>query len=220
VCKHNICFKTALHAAFTGAGKVIPVVVGGGLEQPMFKSAGRKLADGDWVHIYPEGACHQTGRLGEGTLRTPLGGFVVSRDADRAAAVGKLKWGAGKLAARVAFGAERAPPIVVPYYHVGMHEVMPQMNLPDDNALKHAVPRAGCRVRVVVGDPVRFDDLIADFERRHGPRRCARVDRDSDRFTDWDGSTPEELALYSAITRRIQGALEALEREHAERPVA
>ena len=223
VCKKSICFKTPFHAAFTGAGKVIPVVVGDGLEQPLFKASARKLADGDWVHIFPEGACNQTGRVGVGTLRKKMEGYVVTRDEDLAEKIGRLKWGAGKLVARVAFGESREPPLIVPYYHVGMQDVMPQRNLPDDNALKHVAPRVGKRVRVVVGDPVDVSDLIAEYEKKHGPRRLASAVVDSvtntERFQGWEGSTAPELELYSAITRRIQHALEALENEHRVNPV-
>ena len=221
ICKAQICFKDALHASFTGAGKVIPAVVGAGLEQPLFKSAARKLADGDWVHIFPEGGCNQTGRVGQGHLRVRLEGFVLPRDEATAERIGRLKWGVGKLAARVAFGPNREPPLIIPYYHVGMSDIMPQVNLPHDNSLATRFPRVGQRVRVIVGRPIDISDLIADFEAKHGPRRVVSVSPHEDEgMTGWDGSAPHELQLYSAIARRVENALVELEREHADKPVS
>jgi hypothetical protein len=105
VCKESICFKNSLVGAFTGAGKVFPIVVGNGLEQSMFRAVGRKLAEGDWVHVYPEAAALQSGSLGTG---------YFAREVNRVKELGgRLKWGVGKLIARIAF-ENREPPLVIP----------------------------------------------------------------------------------------------------------
>src|SRR5690606_12017150 len=98
--------------------------------------------------------------------------------------------------------------------HIGMQDVLPQLNLPDNNSLMYRLPRVGKRVRVIEGDPISFDDLIADFEAKHGPRRVVRINEDTDAMEGWEGSTEAERELYSRVTRRIELALEELEREH------
>jgi monolysocardiolipin acyltransferase len=210
ICKESICFSNPAVASFTGAGKVVPIKVGAGLEQFAFKGFARRLADGDWVHIYPEAACIQSGSLGRYQL-------VGTRKEESAKKIGLLKWGVGKLAGRIAFGEDDLPPIIIPYYHVGMDKIKPQKNLPGDNGLADPwyIPgRVGHQVRVFFGPPIVIDDIIAEFEKKTGrKRRLARVQRDSDAFTDWEGSTKEEQELYSKITKRVEEALVKLEDE-------
>jgi len=109
VCKESICFSNEFKAAYVGAGKVLPVTVGDGVEQPAFLGVARRVMEGDWVHIFPEAACIQTGELG-------LGPFHKLRTKERAEHIGRLKWGVGKLAAHCA-SPQGEPPIIIPYYH-------------------------------------------------------------------------------------------------------
>jgi len=211
VCKDTICFSNAFSASFTGAGKVLPVRVGAGIEQPAFKAAGRRLAEGEWVHIYPEAACIQSGTIGKGQI-------WGCRKEDKAKDIGLLKWGVGKLAARTAFQAGDVPPLIIPYYHLGMDKVKPQRNTPESNGLLDPwyIPgRVGNEIRVFVGPPIDVADLIQEYEKKHGKRRIARV-REDNSFVDWEGSTEAERELHSRITKRVEEALLKLEEEALE----
>ena len=210
-CKENICFRDAYTSSFTSAGKALPVRLGEGLEQQKFKALGRRLADGEWVHIYPEAACIQSGTLGSGA-------YHGCREEEKARKIGLLKWGVGKLATRIAFGENLLPPVVLPYYHVGMHRIKPQHNLPDNNLVIdpwHKI-RTGEKIIVVFGPPISIEDLLAEYEAKIGKqRRLAHIASDNS-FLDWDGTDEDEKSLYSKVTKRIEGALLELEAQARE----
>jgi len=98
MCAEDVCFRNKFFNAWCLNGKVLPVVRGGGLEQPVLDVAARLLARGDWVHVFPEGGIVRTGTLGP------------------------LKWGTAKALC----GAADHPPVVVPMYHKGNQEIMPK----------------------------------------------------------------------------------------------
>lgn len=104
-----------------------------------------------------------------------------------------MKWGVGKLIARAT-----TRPIVVPIYHYNMEQLMPQ---DEKNRLISVFPMTNLDLGVIVGEPLSFDDL---FERYTD----GRVVGDS----PWE-TQEREKALYSAITRRIEDALLALEKK-------
>jgi 1-acyl-sn-glycerol-3-phosphate acyltransferase len=76
--------------------QVIPVERGAGLGQPGLLAAERRLAGGDWVHLFPEGTRSVDGRLG--TVRRGVGRLYV------------------EAAMQAAEGSGRAP-LVVPFVH-------------------------------------------------------------------------------------------------------
>ena len=78
--------------------------------QPGLAAAEVRLAAGDWVHIFPEGT------------RSPDGGMRPVRK------------GVGRLVA-----ACTSPPLIVPFVHSGMEQVMPRGAV---------VPKMGKEVRV------------------------------------------------------------------------
>lgn len=84
------------------------------------------LRRGDWVHVFPEGRVNYTGHLGP------------------------LRWGVGKLLCDAVAGGH-PPPIVLPWYHSGMGDIMPR---------GARVPRIGHSVHVVVGEPLELDDVL------------------------------------------------------------
>ncbi|KAG1693606.1 hypothetical protein DVH05_023371 [Phytophthora capsici] len=115
------------------------------------------------------------------------------RPSPRREEIGRLKWGVGKLIARAT-----TRPIVVPVYHYNMEQLMPQ---DEKNRLISLIPRTNLDLGVIVGEPLSFDDLFEQYA--------------DDRVA---GSSPwktqeHEKALYSAITRRIENALLALEKK-------
>lgn len=52
---HDICFNNALHSYVFGTGKCIPTIRGAGVYQPAVDLCIKKLRQGEWVHIFPEG---------------------------------------------------------------------------------------------------------------------------------------------------------------------
>src|SRR3990172_10270476 len=79
------------------AGRGVPIVRGAGINQLGFRFLRDRLAEGAWVQIFPEG----------GRTRDPQ---ALMRDS--------FKAGIGRLMAE-------ARPLVLPWYHHGMHEVLP-----------------------------------------------------------------------------------------------
>ena len=110
-------FGNAVKGFIYSAGKVVPLNRGGGIEQPGFDHLLERLRLGDWVHIFPEG----------GRTRDP-----------KALLKKQFKRGIGKL-------IEGAEPIALPFYHYGMHNILP---------IGARFPKGGNRIRVKFGAPI------------------------------------------------------------------
>ncbi|CAN0128881.1 unnamed protein product, partial [Ectocarpus sp. 12 AP-2014] len=196
VCSQEICFETRAIASFFGAGKVLPIERGGGLDQKLLLNFSRKLAAGGWCHIFPEGKTVQTGTIGG---RSP----PASRD------LGRLKWGVGRMIAH----APRTPR-VVPFFHTGMQNLVAE-----DPATKDVLPRQPQflnNITVRVGDAIEVADLLAQHEDEHGPLwkySAAVAQGGADDERKWASCSAADKKLYSAITRRVEAALHALEAE-------
>jgi monolysocardiolipin acyltransferase len=107
------------------AGKAVPIVRGAGLKQPGFHFLADRLREGAWVHVFPEG----------GRTRDPAALMQTS-----------FKPGMGSLIAET-------NPIALPFYHYGMHEVLP---------VGARTPRRGKTVRVLVGEAMEFEDAAPE----------------------------------------------------------
>jgi monolysocardiolipin acyltransferase len=118
---HRNFFSSAMKGALFSCGKCVPIIRGAGLEQPGFDFLLERLRAGDWVHIFPEGG---RTREADARLRTPF------------------KIGIGRLLAE-------AHPIAIPFYHRGMHDVLP---------IGASRPRAGNEVAVHFGEPTGIDE--------------------------------------------------------------
>lgn len=127
LCATDRCFKHALLSPFFCAAKVLPVERGAGLSQFGMQLAQSRLAEGEWVHIFPEGTRSRDGRMLP--IRKGVGWLVAS-----AAASGGQ------------------PPMVLPFVHSGMEDVLPK---------GRSLPKLGQELRVLVGEPVAVDDLLS-----------------------------------------------------------
>ncbi|RYY84055.1 hypothetical protein EON63_09975 [archaeon] len=172
-----------------GLGKVLPILRGAGINQPLLLDYAHLVAAGEWCHMFPEGGIWQLPHLG-------------GREGSSAQEKGRLKWGVGKL---IAHSPHR--PHVIVFFFSGMETTIPQDPL--TKAVKTVVPTPGHKVVVRFSEEIFFDDLIQAHERVYGKVW---------KYTSmtWEGeqerwvSSPEDMKLYSKITRRIEKVLERL----------
>eukprot|EP00736_Rhodelphis_marinus_P013267 Rmarinus@m.16275 len=135
----------------------------------------RRLQAGRWVHIFPEGRCVQKGSLGP------------------------LRWGVGRILAHTVI-----PPVVVPVYHTGMADVMPQ---DENDDLISWIPRCGKKIRIIVGDPI----PVADLMERHYNEKAEEARKLGLPRQDIENFSPADQKFYRDVTLRIQDALKKLE---------
>ncbi|XP_023747164.1 uncharacterized protein LOC111895309 isoform X1 [Lactuca sativa] len=147
LCATDRCFRNPLTSAFFKCVKVLPVSRGEGIYQKGMDVAIAKLNRGGWVHIFPEG----------------------SRSRDGGSTMGSIKRGI----ARLILDADNAP-MVIPFVHAGMQEMMP---------VGASFPRVGKTVTVLVGDPIDFKD-VRDLEQDNTVPRGNLYDVVSTRIGD------------------------------------
>ena len=111
---HINFFGNRIKGMIYSGGKCVPIIRGGGLTQPGFDFLVDRLKLGEWVHIFPEG-----GRSREKDHRLQL----------------PLKVGIGKL-------IFEANPVLMPFYHYGMQDVLP---------IGAKVPKTKQNIRVLFG---------------------------------------------------------------------
>lgn len=124
---HEVCFTNTLHAYFFMLGKAVPVIRGIGVFQEAVDFCLERLAEGDWVHVFPEGRINQ------------------SKDDIR------FKWGVGRL-----IYESPVTPILVPIWHLGMDDVVPNS--------RPYICRTGKKVTINFGEPIDFSELVSKFK--------------------------------------------------------
>ena len=148
LCAHEICYRTAALRSFFTQMQALPVDRGAGLSQFAVHASAQKLRDGGWVHVFPEGAVH---RASDGTTRS-------------------MKWGVAQMLLESSIGrtgaVEPRAPLLVPLYHRGMENVMP-------NTV--GVPGVGQKISVSVGAPIDVDDIVLQLQQGALPWPQARV---------------------------------------------
>ncbi len=120
--------------------------------------------------------------------------------------LGKLKWGVGKLIAHAP-----TPPVVIPFFHMGMETILPQH--PDTKTLVSRWPHSHAKVDVIFGNEVKFDDLIEEHERIFGPLwkyRAQAQSKDAEKELQMWKSSNSDKILYHRIAFRLQAELERL----------
>ncbi|XP_067632272.1 tafazzin isoform X11 [Eurosta solidaginis] len=110
-------------------GKCIPVVRGIGVYQDAINLCIQKCALGHWVHVFPEGKVNMT----KEQMR--------------------LKWGVGRI-----IYESPCIPIILPMWHEGMDEVLPNT--------EPYVLQWGKRVTLNIGEPLDLNGFIQDLKDR------------------------------------------------------
>jgi len=153
LCSQEYCYNDALPGlikGYIGAGQVLPICRGGGIDQKLLLDFARHLACGEWCHVFPEGGVWQWEELGGRRQLPPKAVMGSSSDISSGSdnvqfkeddentrqiimpatlqqkslspsPRGKLKWGVGKLIAHAP-----VTPKVIPFAHRGMERIFPQ----------------------------------------------------------------------------------------------
>eukprot|EP00948_MAST-09A_sp_MAST-9A-sp1_P003122 g3122.t1 len=238
LCAETVCFKNELTTALFGAGQVLPIKRGNGIDQINLKHLRDRSIDGKWIHIFPEGKVIQSLQV-EGT-RHPQG-----------VGGGKpyLHWGVAKV--YLHSSAHRRlqrmkkndgnigesdkqksiDPILFPIYHTGAEAIYPHDSR---NKRKSYIPIPGGTVTFNFGQPLDVTDIVDEFlelegkrfeERLQGQRRgsmnestIGNARKREDVLLPWSDhddtvDTEPRKVLYSSLMKRIHTALKDLEKE-------
>ncbi|XP_064397997.1 tafazzin-like [Halichondria panicea] len=127
----ELVFPNKLLSSFFSRSQLVPVVRGDGVYQQGVNFCLQLLNEGNWIHVFPEGKVNMNGN----TMR--------------------LKWGVGRMVAESA-----KIPLVLPLWHVGMDDILP-------NSAPY-IPRFFKKLTVYVGDPIDVSSIIkAHYQRCH-----------------------------------------------------
>lgn len=122
----DIAFTKMSYVNFFTLGQIVPVVRGDGVYQQGMEFIINKANNGGWIHFFPEGKVNMT----KDFLR--------------------LKWGVGRVIAD-----SNVCPKVIPFWHIGMDEILP--NYPP------YIPRFGKKVTMLVGEAIDFREMLASM---------------------------------------------------------
>ena len=166
LCAADRCFTNPIVGGLLTAGRALPIERGRGPLQPGMDAVVRLLNNGDWVHMFPEGA------------RQPFGPGLA-----------RMRPGVGRLV------ADAVPtPVVLPFYHRGIHNLMvgplplgaghrvdivvgkPVTGLPELIGSMRSAGSAERDIHVAIADRIgaALADLRAELEVELGPEATAR----------------------------------------------
>jgi len=142
----ELMFTNSINRSFFGAGRVVPIVRGEGLNQSGVQTCIDKLQQGGWVHIFSEGRVNQSGTLL------------------------KFRWGIGKL-----IYEPDITPVVLPIYHHGLENILPEgrYNNVWYKWLWYHIPRVGHSIQIVVGEPIDFTEKVKEYKQLGTPQNIA-----------------------------------------------
>lgn len=147
ICAQEYCYTDKFPSfikGYIGAGQVLPIRRGAGIDQALFRDFASVLARGEWCHIFPEGGIWQCDELGgRGRGHTPES-MKVNKS--------KLKWGIGKLIAH-----SKIRPRVIPFAHVGMENLLPKDPVTGKTRLKK---------RLFGGEPLKLHVRFGEGKQR------------------------------------------------------
>jgi len=155
----EIIFTRPAYDRFFSLGRCVPVDRGRGVYQEGMQRCLDVLNQGGWVHVFPEGKINLT----KESIR--------------------LKWGVGRLIADC-----RYVPKVLPLYHLGLDDVMP-------NKRPH-IPRIGQRATIVVGEPIELEGTINNLKSKSA------------------SPTEQRLILTELIQQKMRDLRDIAERVH------
>ncbi|KAJ8678279.1 hypothetical protein QAD02_014066 [Eretmocerus hayati] len=145
---HDICFTNVWHSYFFMLGKCVPVIRGNGVYQEAIDFCVEKLATGEWIHVFPEGKVN----MFKENLR--------------------FKWGIGRL-----IFESPVVPIVIPIFHLGMDQILP-------NEPPYMI-QTKKKVTLYYGEPIDFSEMLKNLRKTNA----------------------SEVEVRSAITNRVQDEL-------------
>eukprot|EP00903_Cladosiphon_okamuranus_P012598 g11789.t1 len=175
LCTDDIYYANPVLSNILHAGRTMPIKRTRGMEQPLFKNFFQKLEEGEWGHIFAEGAIRQPWRFGRDE---PI--------------LADFKAGIGRLLLR-----SEDPPLVLPIYHIGMHQIASEtpIHKRGRGKLSKILPNVGRKVRVYVGEPIDVTPIIAKCRERIGDVRSL----------PWTKrSTMEEVACHREIAAYVR----------------
>lgn len=160
----DVCFEKEWHAKFFSLGRVVPVVRGEGVYQKSMDFILEKLNAGSWVHMFPEGRVNATHE------------FI------------RLKWGVGRLIADC-----KVTPIVLPLWHMGMDDVLPNKS--------PYIPLVGKKVTLVIGRQLEFSEMLSKLRPTKTPMEIRKeiTDQIQDEFRKLKEQTESFHLLTTAV---------------------
>lgn len=134
---HDICFTNTLHSYFFMLGKCIPVIRGKGVYQDAINFCIEQLGKGQWVHVFPEG-------------RVNMAKEYI-----------RLKWGVGRM-----IYESPVTPLVIPIWHIGMDDVLP--NEPP------YILKTGKKLTFYFGEPIEVEQVVSELKKSKVNAEMAR----------------------------------------------
>lgn len=121
----EVCFSKPWHSTVFALGKTFPVLRGAGLDQPAMDFAQALLKDKQWLHLFPEGKVMRDANqqpisnIDRGYLYKWGTAKLILDYFDASSVLSREKLESDKL------GTQEKCIRILPFYHVGMDEVLP-----------------------------------------------------------------------------------------------